>query len=47
MKYKLDALELQELSHWLNRVDYKGDIGSLTMMLEAIASYYLWIWHAF
>jgi hypothetical protein len=38
---------------WMNcTIGWRGhfkteDIGSLTIMLEAIASYDLWIWHAF
>jgi hypothetical protein len=41
MMYRLHALklEVEELSHWIERIIYKRDIGSPTIMLEVVASY--------
>lgn len=46
-KYKLHALEVEELSSWMERTTYKGGIRSSTIMFEVVASYHLWILHVF
>ncbi|XP_030922872.1 uncharacterized protein LOC115949720 [Quercus lobata] len=44
-KYRLHALEMEELSKWKGQ--YIGHTRDPTIILEIVASYDLWIWHAF